>query len=83
MRHHLTPDIRTLHGAFSRDIPPALTIDPGDSVLIHTLDAAWNLTPRRSTVYEENPRSSTRARPGRKPGTRCVDPSLCAARNLA
>jgi acetamidase/formamidase len=34
---------RTLHGHFSRDIEPVLTLDPGDSVIFSTLDAGWHL----------------------------------------
>jgi acetamidase/formamidase len=39
--HRLDPDARTLHGHFSRDLPPVLTVDPGDRVRFATLDAAW------------------------------------------
>src|SRR5919199_6677608 len=49
------PDRRTLHGAFSRELPPILEIDPGDTVRFRTLDADWNLEPRRSTVYADQP----------------------------
>ena len=31
--HHLDPIAGNLHGAFSRDIAPALVIDPGDTVI--------------------------------------------------
>lgn len=41
--HHLAPDRRTLHGHFSRDLAPVLTIDPGDRVRVGTLDAGWGL----------------------------------------
>ena len=41
----LEPDRRTLHGHFSRDLPPALTIDPGDTVRFRTLDAGWGVEP--------------------------------------
>ena len=53
--HHLDPIVGNLHGAFSRDIAPALTIDPGDTVIFRTLDADWNLAPRTSTRYEDPP----------------------------
>ncbi len=33
----------TLHGFFSRDLAPVLTIDPGDTVLFKTIDAEWGL----------------------------------------
>lgn len=52
----LLPDALTLHGAFSREIAPALTIEPGDTVRFRTLDADWSLEPRRSTYYAEKPR---------------------------
>jgi len=52
--HELPLERRTLHGHFSRDLAPVLTIDPGDSVVFSTLDAGWGLeqfhedgTPRR------------------------------------
>jgi acetamidase/formamidase len=43
--HHLEPDERTLHGVFSRDLPPVLTVDSGDTVVLRTLDAGWHLEP--------------------------------------
>lgn len=53
--HTLLPDARTLHGAFSREIAPILTIAAGDTVRVRTLDADWNLEPRTSTRYAEKP----------------------------
>ncbi len=44
--HRIEPERRTLHGTFSRDLPPVLTIDPGDTVRFRTLDAGWGLGPR-------------------------------------
>lgn len=41
--HHLEPTRPTLHGHFSPDLVPVLTIDPGDSVHFRTLDANWGL----------------------------------------
>ena len=49
------PERRTLHGHFSRDLPPILTIDSGDTVRFRMLDAGWNLEPRRSTIEAERP----------------------------
>jgi len=43
--HHIEPGRETLHGTFSRDLPPVLTIDPGDTVVFSTLDAGWGLEP--------------------------------------
>jgi acetamidase/formamidase len=37
------PERRTLHGHFSRELQPILTIDPGDTVRFRTLDAGWTL----------------------------------------
>ncbi|MBA3824156.1 MAG: acetamidase/formamidase family protein [Ktedonobacterales bacterium] len=37
----LVPERRTLHGHFSRDLPPVLTIDSGDTVRCTTLDVGW------------------------------------------
>ncbi|MEU0562421.1 acetamidase/formamidase family protein [Dactylosporangium sp. NPDC006015] len=42
MEHVLDPDDRTLHGYFSRDRPPALTVRPGDTVTFRTLDCWWS-----------------------------------------
>ncbi len=43
--HHLNAERKTLHGHFSRDLAPALTIDSGDSVRFQCLDANWGLEP--------------------------------------
>lgn len=42
-RHRIEPGPATMHGRFSREIPPALTIDPGDTVEFRTLDVGWGL----------------------------------------
>lgn len=47
MTHHL-PDLASpldlpLHGVFSRDLSPALTVASGDEVVLATLDAWWGL----------------------------------------
>jgi acetamidase/formamidase len=39
--HELPLDRRTIHGRWSRDLEPVLTIDPGDSVRLQTLGAFW------------------------------------------
>ena len=56
MLHTIEPTRETLHGHFSRDLSPVLTIEPGDTVRFRTLDAGWNLEPRYSTRYEDHPR---------------------------
>jgi acetamidase/formamidase len=40
--HELTLERRTLHGVFSREFPPVLTVDPGDSVRFQSLNARWH-----------------------------------------
>ncbi|RMF82100.1 MAG: acetamidase [Chloroflexi bacterium] len=39
--HTITPQNDTLHGHFSRDLAPILTIQSGDTVRYQTLDADW------------------------------------------
>lgn len=41
--HELPLEQRTLHGHFSRDLEPALTVEPGDSVRIAVPNAGWYL----------------------------------------
>ena len=41
--YKIEPERRTLHGKFSRDFEPVLTIDSGDTVVFRTLDAGWGL----------------------------------------
>lgn len=41
--HEVKPTRENLHGTFSRDIDPILTIEPGDTVRFETLDAGWGL----------------------------------------
>ena len=47
--HRIEPDERTLHGVFSRDLPPVLSVDSGDTVVLRTLDAGWHLEPPLSS----------------------------------
>lgn len=47
MLHELPLERRTLHGHFSRDLEPVLTVDPGDSVAFAALDSGWNVEPGR------------------------------------
>ena len=48
----IEPERAMLHGTFSREYPPVLTIDSGDTVRFRTLDAGWHLGPF-STQEEE------------------------------
>lgn len=43
--YNIEPEKATLHGSFSREFSPILTIDSGDSVRFRTLDAGWHLEP--------------------------------------
>ncbi|CAN5562925.1 acetamidase/formamidase family protein [soil metagenome] len=43
----IEPERSTLHGRFSNEFPPVLTIDPGDTVRFRTLDAGWGLEANR------------------------------------
>jgi acetamidase/formamidase len=43
--HELPLGASKLHGHFSRDLPPVLTIDPGDSVRITLPNSGWHLGP--------------------------------------
>lgn len=45
-RHHIDPTIATVHGPFSRERPAILTVEPGDTVVLRTLDARWNIEPQ-------------------------------------
>lgn len=43
--YSIQPERTTLHGSFSRDYEPILTINSGDVVRYSTLDAGWGLGP--------------------------------------
>lgn len=50
-RHHLEPSPSTTVDVFCRDLPPVLTVEPGDTVLLRSLDATGHL--ERQTVPGE------------------------------
>ncbi|MET9385845.1 acetamidase/formamidase family protein [Streptomyces sp. NPDC002928] len=54
--HSLEPDDRTLRGHFSCEFPPVLTVTPGDSVRLRTLDAWWSTGPYTGDDVDERPR---------------------------
>jgi hypothetical protein len=76
----LEPDEHTLHGFFSPDLAPVLTIESGDTVRFRTLDADWGLEPftayvppgppqrRRVTTKAVRHRARRRARLGKSGG---------------
>ena len=45
MIHELPLGSTRLHGAFSRDLSPVLTVDPGDSVRLSLPNSGWRLGP--------------------------------------
>ena len=45
MNHHLDFALRNLHGCFSPERAPILTINSGDTLTCQTLDAGWGLDP--------------------------------------
>src|SRR2546430_5800179 len=47
MLHRLRLSQGTLHGYFSRDLEPALTIGPGDSVRFAVPNSSWYIEPER------------------------------------
>ena len=43
--HEIPLERRTLHGHFSRDLEPVLSIDPGDTIAFSCIDSGWNVQP--------------------------------------
>jgi acetamidase/formamidase len=43
MIYELPLERRTLHGHFSRDLPPIATVDAGDTVVMSTLESGWRV----------------------------------------
>jgi len=52
--YEIEPDENTLHGFFSRDLKPILTIDPGDTVHFRTIDAEWGVENFNVTMFDPN-----------------------------
>jgi acetamidase/formamidase len=52
--YKIEPNEETLHGFFSRDLPPILSIDPGDTVHFRTIDADWGLENFTATSFGSN-----------------------------
>ena len=53
MIHELPLEQRTLHGRFSRELEPVLTVDPGDSVRVDVPNAGWRLESKERFVPQE------------------------------
>ena len=45
--HHLEPTPTTVADVFSRDLPPVLAVDPGDRLVVRSLDASGYLSRQR------------------------------------
>ena len=45
-----------LHGDFSADREPVVTIDPGDDVRLSTLDSWWSAGPYQGGPFPDRPR---------------------------
>lgn len=45
MIHYIEPDAHNLHGDFSRERSPILTLDTGDTIIARTRCAGWGLQP--------------------------------------
>jgi acetamidase/formamidase len=56
--HTLEPDATTVHGFFSAEFPPLLTIDPGDTVRFRTLDSGWSAGPSTPDGFRDRPRAT-------------------------
>ncbi len=50
--YRIEPTEDTLHGFFSRDLPPVLTINSGDTVSFRTIDAEWGLENFTATTFD-------------------------------
>jgi acetamidase/formamidase len=53
--HEIPLERGHLHGHFSRDLPPILTIDSGDSLRFATLDAGWHSVPEEQHFPDLDP----------------------------
>ncbi len=61
MQHRLDPTPQTVADTFSRDRPPVLTVQPGDCVVVRSLDASGYLS-RQSRPGERQPTMFAKAR---------------------
>lgn len=60
--HEIPLERRTLHGHFSRDLEPILTVEPGDSISFACLNAGWRTATReRFELREEGERDAGHA----------------------
>ena len=55
MLHEIPLERRTLHGHFSAQLAPVVTVDPGDSVRFQSLDALWHWDSERAWSDDLDP----------------------------
>ena len=54
--HEVPLERRTLRGSFSRDYPPILEVESGDTVVLSCPDVAWRLSPPPADpIYQRDP----------------------------
>ena len=51
LRHILTLKQENLHGSFSKDYKPVLTVESGDSIQLQTLDIEWGFSESATAKY--------------------------------
>ncbi|MDX6250549.1 MAG: hypothetical protein QOF10_3909, partial [Kribbellaceae bacterium] len=59
--HKLDPTPQTTIDVFTAERPPVLSVDPGDTLIVHSLDATGYLSPQ-TTPGEQQPKMFTEAR---------------------
>jgi acetamidase/formamidase len=59
--HKLDPTPETTIDVFAAERPPVLSVDPGDTLIVHSLDASGYLSPQ-TTPGEQQPKMFTEAR---------------------
>ena len=62
-RHQLDPSPSTTADVFSRDLPPVLTVDPGDTIVLRSLNASGHLEPQ-TFPGEKAPTMASKKRSG-------------------
>ena len=62
-RHQLDPSPSTTVDVFCRDLPPVLTVDPGDTIVLRSLNASGHLRPQ-AFPGEKVPTMPTKRRSG-------------------
>ena len=66
--HEIPLERRTLHGHFSRDLEPILTVDSGDSIAFSCLNAGWRRRDERALRRADRRRRARRRPRAHRPG---------------